>query len=307
MKKKKHIILILSGILFLLGVLLILVGMILGVDYDELTISSHSVTTQTVSHTIETTASDDPSTVHKLDFDLFAGNIIIKSGDDFSVSGGKLSKNVIEDGVWKVKTSKHKKLSELIRHTFTSSDTHTGTITITIPDSAALTEVHLELSAGNVKINTLKADTIKLGVSAASTKADTIQAKNVSLDVAAGSMTIDQFTINDKASIDCSAGDIKLGSKDNAAKNVCNNLKADCSAGSLDLYGKLTGSSDLQVHMGDITLGLAGAKNNYNFNSASATMGDIRYKNEGTTTDTTVYGDVSLDCTMGNIKVTFYS
>ena len=59
MKKKKHIILILSGILFLLGVLLILVGMILGVDYDELTISSHSVTTQTVSHTIETTASDD--------------------------------------------------------------------------------------------------------------------------------------------------------------------------------------------------------------------------------------------------------
>ena len=139
MKKKKHIILILSGILFLLGVLLILVGMILGVDYDELTISSHSVTTQTVSHTIETTASDDPSTVHKLDFDLFAGNIIIKSGDDFSISGGKLSKNIIEDGVWKVKTSKHKKLSELIRHTFTSSDTHNGTITITIPDSAALT------------------------------------------------------------------------------------------------------------------------------------------------------------------------
>lgn len=146
-----------------------------------------------------------------------------------------------------------------------------------------------------------------MDVSAASTKADTIQAKNVSLDVAAGSMTIDQFTINDKVSIDCSAGDIKLGSKNNAAKNVCNNLKADCSAGSLDLYGKLTGSSDLQVHMGDITLGLAGAKSNYNFNSASATMGDIRYKNVGTATDTTVYGDVSLDCTMGNIKVTFYS
>ena len=170
-----------------------------------------------------------------------------------------------------------------------------------------MTEVHLELSAGNVKINTLKADTIKMGVSAASTKADTILAKNVSLDVAAGSMTIDQFTINDKASIDCSAGDIKLGSKDNAAKNVCNNLKTDCSAGSLDIYGKLTGSSDLQVHMGDITLGLAGAKSNYNFNSASATMGDIRYKNEGTATDTTIYGDVSLDCTMGNIKVTFHS
>ena len=70
-----------------------------------------------------------------------------------------------------------------------------------------------------------------MDVSAASTKADTIQAKNVSLDVAAGSMTIDQFTINDKVSIDCSAGDIKLGSKNNAAKNVCNNLKADCSAG----------------------------------------------------------------------------
>ncbi len=307
MKKKKHIILILSGILFLLGTLLILAGMILGVDYDELTISSNFVTTKTVSHTIETTASNDPSTVHKLDLDLFAGNIIIKNGDDFSISGGKLSKNVIEDGVWKVKTSKHKKLSRLIRHTFTSSDTHNKTITITIPDSAALTEIHLELSAGNVKINTLKADTIKMDVSAASTKADTIQAKNVSLDVAAGSMTIDQFTINDKVSIDCSAGDIKLGSKNYAAKNVCNNLKADCSAGSLDLYGKLTGSSDLQVHMGDITLGLAGAKSNYNFNSASATMGDIRYKNVGAATDTTVYGDVSLDCTMGNIKVTFYS
>ena len=192
MKKKKHIILILSGILFLLGALLILAGIILGVDYDELTISSNFVTSKTVSHTIETTASNDPSTVHKLDLDLFAGNIIIKNGDDFSISGGKLSKNVIEDGVWKVKTSKHKKLSRLIRHTFTSSDTHNKTITITIPDSAALTEIHLELSAGNVKINTLKADTIKMDVSAASTKADTIQAKNVSLDVAAGSMTNDQ-------------------------------------------------------------------------------------------------------------------
>ena len=137
MKKKKHIILILSEILFLLGALLILAGMILGVDYDELTISSNFVTTKTVSHTIETTASNDPSTVHKLDLDLFAGNIIIKNGDDFSISGGKLSKNVIEDGVWKVKTSKHKKLSRLIRHTFTSSDTHNKTITITIPDSAA--------------------------------------------------------------------------------------------------------------------------------------------------------------------------
>ena len=99
MKKKKHIILILSEILFLLGALLILAGMILGVDYDELTISSNFVTTKTVSHTIETTASNDPSTVHKLDLDLFAGNIIIKNGDDFSISGGKLSKNVIEDGV----------------------------------------------------------------------------------------------------------------------------------------------------------------------------------------------------------------
>ena len=39
MKKKKHIILILSGILFLLGALLILAVMIRGVDYDELTIS----------------------------------------------------------------------------------------------------------------------------------------------------------------------------------------------------------------------------------------------------------------------------
>lgn len=310
MKKKSILLIIISSCLGI-GIVLMLVGLAMGANLTNSNFKSRFWTkddTKNVSHELKNVSLTDTSDIKNLDFDLFAGDIEIVEGDSFSISGGKLATNKVENGTWKLSTSREKTILNFIhvKLPFFSDDDYDNDVTITIPANTTFSDVSLDLAAGEIKIEKLCADNINIQTSAGSTKADYITASKVDLDVSAGDINIGQFAISNSADIECNAGDIKLGNQNTVAQNWCNDLEADCSAGSLDIYGKLTGSSSIDVNMGDIELGLLGSKSNYDFKSASATLGKIKYKNEGTATDTSVFGELELDCTMGDIKVSFF-
>lgn len=307
--KKKSVLLIIISTCLGLGIILTVVGLAMGATLRNSNLGFGSDDhAKSVSHELNNVSLTDTTDIQNLDFDLFAGDIKLVEGDSFSIKGGKLATNKVENGTWKVSTSRGKTLFHFIHISLPvfSDDDSDNDITITVPSGAKFSDVSLDLCAGSVKIGKLNTDNLDINTSAGSTKADFITASNASFDVSAGDINIGQYAIGNSVSIECSAGNVKFGTETSAAQNYCNNLEADCSAGSLDIYGKLTGSSSLDVSMGDIDLGLVGAKANYDFKSTSATLGDIKYKNDGTVADTSVFGDLDLDCTMGDIKVKFY-
>lgn len=308
--KKKSIALIIILSLLGLGILLTITGIAMGGTLRTFSVSPEK-TAKGVSHELKDISLTDDTDIQKLDLNLSAHSVKIRKGNSFSVEGGTLSENKVENGTWHVKTilSNHAvnlfgfHLPLPIYQNYEDND-----VTITIPENVTLQEADFDLAAADVNIESLNCNVINLKLSAGSLRINDINAQTLNTSVSAGSIQIEQYHITQEASLSGKMADIKLGSDDNDTQNLCNNLKASCTMGDIKIYGKLTGENTLDCTMGDIKANLTGTKYNYDIVSSSSTLGSVSHDNDkksGTKTDTPLFGTLDLDCTMGDIKISY--
>ncbi len=304
--KKQGKFLTITGCIFALGILLSIIGIALGGNLAEASITQDKFTTKTFRKTI-----DNPAEIHSLSFDVSASDITLQEGSDFSIEGTGISKCKIKDGTWKV-TSKIKNsffwgLFPIKVGNWNIFGTKKGRkITITIPRDHALKEVSLDAKAIDWRIDRLNCQDLDIDVAAGTIRIDHLTSNKTDISVSAGDVRIKSFQIGGEAEISCRIGDIRLGSEDTRENNLCNKLEAECSMGDVRYYGKLTGDNEVDVTMGSIKLNLTGSANQYDF-SSNATLGDVRHKNRDASPNSAspLYGTGNLSCTMGDISVTY--
>lgn len=311
--KKKSLFLIITSSILGLGVILILIGLAFGGKIYSFSIGRNTkVSTKSVSHELPAISLSDTKDIQSLDFDLSANNIEIKTGNEFSIQGSRLSENTVKDGVWTIKSyySDYFYNFEIFGLNlpiprFQNNKKDYEKLIITLPQNITLQEVSIEASAAKLNIDLLKCETFDLDVSAGDASIQSLFANASDISVSAGELDIEQYQIAKSADIECSVGDLTFGKKRYAKENVCSNLDVTCSLGDADIYGKLTGNTSIECSLGDTTLYLAGGQKNYSVNHSSSSLGDVTYNTEhGSSSDSDeVYGTLDVDCTMGDIDI----
>lgn len=318
---KKNIFIKILGGCLVIGIILIIAGVAMGGRLQGANLSIHPFgENSNVSHELSYSPQSDNMDIQRLDFDLSANSIRIQSGEIFSIKGGRLSKNEVSGGTWKVVTEHSYGISFFGKRVylplpdFFYNNDSKKTITITIPKNTRLTQIEMDLKAVDIDIDALHCSKdIEIDIAAGDLTIDSVEAATVSLDLSAGDVCIKQYNITEEASCDCSVGDITFGTRKYAEQNVCNNFEADCSLGNIDVYGKLTGENTLDCSLGDITLNLTGSNANYSIDGTDSSLGDISFStrnflHEGeseikTSPDSSVFGSLDLSCSLGNIDV----
>lgn len=311
--KKKNIFLAILGGLFALGIVMILVGIALGGRIYNLSIQPNSHTTEkSVSHDLTGVSLTDTKDIQSLNFKLSANEIEIRTGEEFSVRGGRLSKNKVDDGVWCVesKFSDHFYQIDIFGLSLPiprgwHSNENDEEIIITLPRNVRLQDAKLNLTAADVDIDLLACDTLNLDLSAGDVTIESLLAGDINVSASAGNIDIEQYQITQSAKLDCSAGDIDFGKHSHAFQNFCSNLSADCSMGDIEINGKLMGENFIDCTMGNITLNLPGSQGNYNVNHTSQSLGDISFNEKNATSTNEIYGTLDLDCTLGDIDINY--
>lgn len=311
--KKKSLFLIITGSILGLGVILILIGLAFGGKIYSFSIGRNTTgAPKSVSHQLPAISLSDTRDIQSLDFDLSANSIQIKTGNEFSVQGGRLSENTVENGVWTIKSyySDYFYNIEIFGLNlpipkFRQSKKNYEKLTITLPQNIKLQEVSIEAAAAELNIDLLDCETFDLEVSAGDASVQSLFANTADISVSAGQLDVEQYQIAESADIECSVGDLTFGKKRYAKENVCNDLDVTCSLGDADIYGKLTGNNSIECSLGDTTLYLAGGQINYSIDHSSSSLGDVTYNSEhgSSSSSNEVYGTLDVDCTMGNIDV----
>jgi len=312
MKKKSIFLIIISSILGL-GVILILVGLAFGGKVYSFSIGRNKTeSSESVSHELPAISLSDTKDIQNLDFDLSANKIEVKNGKEFSVQGGRLSENTVENGVWTIKSyfSDYFYKFELFglslpfpRARNTKKDYEK--ITITLPQDIKLQDITITAAASELDIDLLNCETFDLDVSAGDVSIKSLFTDTADISLSAGELDIDKYRILQSGDIDCKVGDLNLGEKKYAKENLCSNLDVTCSVGDADVYGKLTNNSYITCSLGDITLYLAGGQSNYSVDHSSNSLGDITFNGESRMSSASdeIYGTLDVDCTLGDIDV----
>lgn len=311
--KKRSIFLTITGSMLALGIILIILGAAFGGRIHTFSITGEKNANKArVSHELNGVSLTDTTDIQSLHFKLSANEIKIQTGDAFRVQGGSLSKNEVDNGVWKVESyfSDHFFNISIFGLKLPFPRGWFGTekdeeIIITFPQNAELEKITLDLSAADVDIDTLNCNTILLDLSAGDVSINSLFAEKANLSVSAGSMDIDNYQISDSATMNCDAGDADLGKQSRAKTNVCNNLTLDCSMGDITVNGMLTGENVLDCSMGSITLNLAGGRNNYDIKRTSQSLGDISFNDKQSSSTDAIYGTLDLDCSMGDMDINY--
>jgi hypothetical protein len=322
--KKKSIFFAILGSLLGLGIILTIVGFLLGGKVHSLSIGFDRNNSTTLSKELQNMTMTGQD-IQNLNFDLAASSIKICRGDTFSIQANRLSENKIKNGIWTVESNLSDHFNTinffgLVKIPIPFHENRRNNmddIIITIPETAYLDDIDMELNASTVTIENLNAGSIDLELAAGDLTIDSITAKEADMCVSAGDITIKKYNISEDISLDCSLGTISFGSRKNAENNICNNLEADCSMGDIDVYGKLTGDNYLDCSMGNISLNLVGSSANYRVKNSDSAFGSINYTTEkfnsepshpNDTTispDTDFYGTLDFDCSMGNIDICY--
>lgn len=158
-------------------------------------------------------------------------------------------------------------------------------VTLYIPKEAVLDEVEIDLGAGQMSLDHLKASAIEINLGAGQVRADQIQAEKASLTVGAGEIVLEDVQMKD--------------------------VQAEVGAGNCEIDGIVTGNIEADCAMGNITFGLEGSVKDFNYEIMCVT-GNITIDGEkysGLTKEQTIHNNadknMELDCAMGNIRVEF--
>lgn len=258
--------LIISGVLALLGLVLIIIGFMLGASWGEMVDAVTSRTSNYFDKDWDILDEDsvdsesyDVKEIDNLVIDIGAGKVDLVGGDSDQIhvknddSKGKLSADIKGDTLY-IKT-RGKRFS------------HTGgKATITIPKDISFKSVNIEMSAGFLDLESL--DTEQLDV-----------------DVTAGDLEGSGQLIADSSSWKISAGEISVDSLD------CNDTRLDCTAGNLEMV--MAGDEEDYKLGGKITAG------DLQYDNDDFDWGDLERGPHD------ALRKIDIDCTAGSIDIDF--
>lgn len=160
-------------------------------------------------------------------------------------------------------------------------------ITLYVPKDFRFREVDVEMGAGVMQLSDLYAS------------------ESISLQVGAGQIVIDDIQGNE-IDLEIGAGEIEL-----KGMEVWGELSAEVGMGNLEVSGSVMGDAHIECAMGNVSLGLAGSEQNYNY-SLECAMGNIDIGNRsysGLAKEMSINNNagvtVEIECAMGNVTVSF--
>lgn len=160
------------------------------------------------------------------------------------------------------------------------------TITLYIPEGFTFGTVEMEMGAGVLEFDDLRAgDFVYLTAGAGQIVIDSIQSSQVELEVGAGEIKLKGMEVGE--------------------------LEAEVGMGNFEARGIITGQAEIKCAMGNVDLRLAGSEKNYNY-SVECAMGNIDIGGHSysglskkTDIDNGAGNDIDLNCAMGNVTVSF--
>ena len=158
-------------------------------------------------------------------------------------------------------------------------------ITLYLPEGYVWEEADIEVGAGYIEISQM-------------------YAKELELEVGAGKITAAAITA-EKLSLSVGAGEIRMTDAQAA------NLEASVGMGNLNYQGTVSGSMEAECSMGNMTIQLTGKETDYDYEiecvAGSIYLGEKQYS--GAVKEQTISNGTGrkadLECSMGNIKVSF--
>lgn len=129
--------------------------------------------------------------------------------------------------------------------------------------------------------------------------------EDVELSLGAGQIDWQSALGASEVEIELGAGDINL------ADLMTDKLKAEVGMGSLEVTGDIREKADVSCAMGNIDLTLAGAENSFNYEvevaAGNVTIGGKTYSGlaKEKDIDNDALRDISVECAMGNISISF--
>lgn len=279
MKKLTKILLLTAGTFFVLGLILFIAGILGGGKIKNISIINGREYNYTSFH-----EEFSGETIHSLDLEVSAGNLIVKQGDTFSIQGSNVIEDSIKYGVKdnelyvKEKDNDFWSFIGRIGFFFESNDT---VITVTIPADFVATNTSLEVNAGELNI-------------------DQLNTKVLDLDVQAGKANLNQVTVGEKAKMELGAGGIFAN--DYNGKN----LELDISAGEAELRGEFYETLDLDCSAGTIRVYTQLNEDEYSYDlnqsAGSIKVNGNSYK-DYEDRNSAASNHIVVDCSAGTIKI----
>jgi hypothetical protein len=233
--------------------------------------------------------------VNSLDVEIEYGSVTIIEGDTFSIDADRLPRENMEsyvsDGTWIIREDANRYIDVFGFHIsagnfFNWRESLTPRITITVPEGFVAEDISLEMSAGDVK-------------------ADVIRANTGDFNVSAGRLTINQLEITEESGYTVGAGQMKLD------QVIAKNVTIDCGVGDIVVHGRITGDSEIACSVGNVDLRLEGDKEDYSY-EVSASIGNVSIDNNSyhnilskVINQSEAENKFSLNCEIGNISVDF--
>lgn len=157
--------------------------------------------------------------------------------------------------------------------------------TVYVPKDAKLENVKIELGAGVMKLDGLRADEMKIEIGAGQIVASDLATDDMKLSIGAGDMNLQSA---------------KLGE-----------TKIEVGAGNCTIQGAISDDIKAECSMGNITLKLEGREEDFDYElecvSGNLVVGDSEYSglSDSTEVDNGASQKMDLQCVMGNIEVVF--
>lgn len=179
----------------------------------------------------------------KMKLEISTANLTVKSeGNSYRVEKYQIPKNTkieSKDGVLEIKNEK----------IFNKNDSKSS-ITVYIPENVEIDDVAIEIGAGTVNIEEIKA-------------------KNVDFDFGAGNVELENISVNNNTKIQCGAGQVII------KKSELTNANIDAGVGKLSYLGELKGNSKISCGVGSVQLDLIGDSDMYEIHAEKG-IGDIK-------------------------------
>ena len=215
-----------------------------------------------------------------LDIELAAGTFDIMEADvdEITIRSTKDVKVSVKGNTLHVETPKH-------AHVISVGNKDVQKVEITLPKGQEFHTIDLQVGAGILVADVVKAEKLKLELGAGTAKITDCFCKTADINMAAGEVIVENGTV-EKLDLDVAMGELQF------AGSVTDELDADCGMG--DMYIELPGESSdynytVDCGMGDIDVG-------------DSSFGGVASSKK---VDNDADIELDFDCGMGKIEVVF--
>jgi len=197
--------------------------------------------------------------------DNSVGQLTIKSGASFEVSGTNVLKNFsckFKDGTLTVDNSSKKNIK--------LSETSKSTLIITVPQNTELELLDISTGAGNCTITDITTDKFNIETGAGNATVTKLISDKVTVEAGAGNIEFSSSSLND-LKFNCGVGNLDITDSDVSGK-----CEIECGVGNFNLKNsELAGDWEVDCGVGEFNLDLNGKLEDYEIDISSS-VGKIK-------------------------------